>query len=357
VLVFDPKESESCAKKAVHLHNTSDMVLVNGVISVLEAGRFMAQVPFAPMLPQDDQLINYDQDTSVSILRSWPAELQSTRVETATPVQTDGRIRGCTLSRRSVKTTRYVIKNNSVARTVPRFYIDHTASAAHGGYTITTTERCIKAVTGFSRFEISLAPGEEILIDVSEEAVHDRHYTSCDAIRDLTESADCADLVQAGILSEELLGALKALIDEQRLRQVYSQLETFNFTESDVRLWQQGRIQLPDPLLQLVIRLQQGEAASAELARQARLQSEHVNKIFTNQERLRCNIQSLEKVASNQLVNRYLDDLDREEDDLIATNKQIYELEEQQAASASDIKELKLSIATEAAKLRAALGK
>lgn len=57
VLVFDPKENEVNATKAVHLYNTSDVVLSNGNVSVLEGGRFVQQTPFTPMLPSDDQLV------------------------------------------------------------------------------------------------------------------------------------------------------------------------------------------------------------------------------------------------------------------------------------------------------------
>ena len=44
VLVFDPKENEVNATKAVHLYNTSEVVLSNGNVSVLEGGRFVQQV-------------------------------------------------------------------------------------------------------------------------------------------------------------------------------------------------------------------------------------------------------------------------------------------------------------------------
>jgi hypothetical protein len=37
---------------------------------------------------------------------------------------------------------------------------------------VTTTEHVVKAVTGFSRFECSLAPAEERVFDVTEEVTH-----------------------------------------------------------------------------------------------------------------------------------------------------------------------------------------
>eukprot|EP00658_Telonema_sp_P-2_P070061 TRINITY_DN5968_c0_g1_i6.p1 TRINITY_DN5968_c0_g1~~TRINITY_DN5968_c0_g1_i6.p1 ORF type:complete len:616 (-),score=177.38 TRINITY_DN5968_c0_g1_i6:109-1956(-) len=145
VLVFDPKEAQACAKKAVHLHNNTDTVLANGVVSVLEGGRFMAQTSFTPMLPGDDQLLNYAEDTSVSIVMSHPQKLQSTTAEAAEPVRGDGgKVVGCRVDSRTIKSTRYSIKNNSTDRHVPRFYVDHTASTTHGGFVITSTDKCVK---------------------------------------------------------------------------------------------------------------------------------------------------------------------------------------------------------------------
>ena len=42
-----------------------------------------------------------------------------------------------------------------------------------------------------------------------------------------------------------------------------------------------------------------------------------VSEAFKNQDRLRENIRSMEKVGSNKLTERYLKDLDKEEDGLI----------------------------------------
>jgi hypothetical protein len=57
VLYYDPKINDLNAIKAVHLKNSSGMVLAPGSIAVLDDGRFVAQCAFTPMLPNDDQLI------------------------------------------------------------------------------------------------------------------------------------------------------------------------------------------------------------------------------------------------------------------------------------------------------------
>ena len=42
--------------RSFHVENTTDDVLCNGTVAILEAGRFAGQVEFAPMLPGDDQV-------------------------------------------------------------------------------------------------------------------------------------------------------------------------------------------------------------------------------------------------------------------------------------------------------------
>ena len=79
-MVYDPKASEVCVKRAVHLVNSSEHVLANGSVNVLDGGRFVAQCQFTPMIPGDDQLIELGEDTTVSVGRCKPAELQQDRV-------------------------------------------------------------------------------------------------------------------------------------------------------------------------------------------------------------------------------------------------------------------------------------
>merc|ERR1712144_79879 len=101
-----------------------------------------------PMLPGEDQLIPYGEDTSVSITRSQPQEAQSNGVESVEAIVENGRVVGAKLMHKCIKTTRYTLRNNSTDRKVEKLYVDHTAGTQHGGFVITTTERRVKAVTG-----------------------------------------------------------------------------------------------------------------------------------------------------------------------------------------------------------------
>ena len=102
-------------------------VLAPGRVSVFEQGVLLGQAPFTPMLPDDDQLIPYGLDTSVSVTHTRPAALQKDFVASVTVEQDGARIR-----RRRVRATRYAFKNNA-SKQVPTFYLDHQAAMHDGG--------------------------------------------------------------------------------------------------------------------------------------------------------------------------------------------------------------------------------
>jgi uncharacterized protein YaaN involved in tellurite resistance len=81
----------------------------------------------------------------------------------------------------------------------------------------------------------------------------------------------------------------------------------------------------------------------------------HVTKVEQNQERLRHNIKSMEKVENKSLVDRYLQDLNNQEDDLIATNSVLEQLADDQAEATVELEQVRSRITAEATKLREAL--
>lgn len=160
---------------------------------------FFQQTDFTPMLPGDDQLISYGLDSTVSIVRTNPSQLQQTKVATVEltkRVKEDGKdeVSGCSIKYNAEvffarkknkwefslektgkmgfinffqKATKYVIKNNS-DKVIEKFYIEHVADSAHGGYVITTKENSSKSVTGFSRFEFTIPAHHEVEFVVRE---------------------------------------------------------------------------------------------------------------------------------------------------------------------------------------------
>ena len=78
----------------------------------------------------------------------------------------------------------------------------------------------------------------------------------------------------------------------------------------------------------------------------------NIAEAFKNQDRLRENIRSMEKVGSNKLLERYLKDLDKEEDELIQTRRAIARLEEEDAGHVRQMNATLLELANAVQRLR-----
>merc|ERR1711959_566050 len=94
------------------------------------------------------------------------------------------------------------------------------------------------------------------------------------------------------------------------------------------------------------------EAEKKELARKQGLDATRVKKIFENQGRLRENIKSMEYVRTGSLLERYMNDMDKEENDLIETRQRIEEAEEVAAKIQKEAAQLALQISMKAMEMR-----
>jgi len=360
VLVYDVKVNELNATKAIHLRNDSSIVLANGSISVIEGGRFVSQTEFAPMLPNDDQIVPYGLDSTVSIVRTTSETSKVEAVRILYPTS-DGQVKdpiGCILSYRATKRTSYVVKNNSTSRTIERFYIDHTADARHDGYVITTKERSVKAVTGFARFLFQIKPQEEIKFFVEEEAIHRQELRNSSELENFINRR-AQTLLEQSVLEKETFTILKNIVKKSQSISAFKLIEGETFTEKDLLTWkgsfsidpESGSI-VPKSLLERVEKVLALQLRENELAHFIASKNEHINKVFLNQTRLRENIKSLEKMSDSDLVKRYLKDLDKEEDDLLKTRESIDNLEKEKRQVNKELKDAKYATSTEARKMR-----
>merc|ERR1712176_506760 len=81
-----------------------------------------------------------------------------------------------------------------------------------------------------------------------------------------------------------------------------------------------------------------------ELQRRQEVDSKRVEKIFQNQQRLRENIKSMEHVRTGTLLDRYMSDMDKEENDLISTRKRMDQADEQMASLTAEMSSCALQI-------------
>merc|ERR1712070_1290847 len=76
-----------------------------------------------------------------------------------------------------------------------------------------------------------------------------------------------------------------------------------------------------EPLLKTCEQYQALESQAESAKRTLQAHQSHVEKIYESQKRIRENIKAMEKMPTSTLVQRYMDDLNKEEDDLIATRE------------------------------------
>jgi ubiquitin len=391
VLVYDPKENELNAVRAVHLTNTTDLALANGRITVYEGGRIAGQCPFPPMLPGDEELLPIGLDDSVSVERSVKTSTtitaakvlfvhpssskyffdgDGTEASAKKKLQSEASVAGLRLTKRVDRATTYTISNNDSVRTISHLYLDHTASSAYGGFAVTTVESCIKTTPSksFARFSFCLGPTESITFVVNEEAETITSLTSTSTVKTfLAEKSEAGPtaLRSAGILDSAAVQALQKLVQKQSLLTVLSTCRSA--AESRVggssrnlnpATWR-AKMRLPkrwEPLLKTCEQYQALESQAESAKRTLQAHQSHVEKIYESQKRIRENIKAMEKMPTSTLVQRYMDDLNKEEDDLIATREATEKLEgETMAAIEQQVAESKASLLEQAESLTSAI--
>jgi len=364
VLVYDPKESEVNVKRAVHIFNTTDGVFANGSINVLEGGRFVAQCQFAPMIPGDDQLLELGEDTTLSVSRSQPSKAQKDEILSVNfekAMNASGA--QCVLNHRQTVTTRYVIKNNGTSR-VPCLYIEHTARCDKGGFVITSTEHCVKQTTGWARYCLAVEPEAELVLEVQEEAHYHRtvHLSDENAVSGFLKTR-AKSLREVGVLGDDVVNQLEHTKARLRLAAFLGALiRPENTGEETLLRWEKQNWDCNEvfpeaekevrDLLARVRELGRLEVEKKELARKQGLDATRVKKIFENQGRLRENIKSMEYVRTGSLLERYMNDMDKEENDLIETRQRIEEAEEVAAKIQKEAAQLALQISMKAKEMR-----
>ena len=342
VLMYDPKINEVNAIRSCHLFNTSDVIFAPGSITLMHDGQFSGQSQFTPMLPGDDCLIPYGEDSTVGVQKAMPKDMQKTLLTGCECLFSDDKqFQGVVMTKKAKRVTVYTIKNNAVSKdqAVDHFYIDHAASASNNGYSVVTTDRCVKATTGFARFDLRLEPQEEIQFVVEEEAEFTETKTMpLTFVADLEklspeEQSVVSPTVVATVTRMAHLFHAKKLMDlvikttSARAIQTYLSVDNITFLQAQTSFealkvdWKQGD-QFTRNYQRMVKELR--EEKQTKLLIETKEAS--VKTVFANQERLRQNLVSLEHHNKSDLVKRYLKDMSREEDDLIEKRKHIDDL-------------------------------
>jgi hypothetical protein len=181
---------------------------------------------------------------------------------------------------------------------------------------------------GFSRFELKLEPQQEIEFIVDEQAQHSKKIFEATALETFLEK-QIPDLIQSKLIDEKTINLIQKIITHKYVQQVLRHIIDNTITDSQIRSWTSKRDLIPTSLFDKAVAIVDTQVIIRDIEKQIKSREAHIKSIFENQERIRQNIKSLEKIEKSDLMTRYLKDLNTEEDDLQQTRRNIAQLQEQ----------------------------
>ena len=293
--------------KVIHLVNDSDTPLSPGDMSIFDDDRFVSQVNMNPMLPGDDELVVYGEDSTVNINRLKGAETQQeVKVEMLQDENIEGKNKtaGIRVHYIAKTVTTYTIKNCSNEKSVPKLYVDHTASPQHGGFSINTSENCVKSTANFARYEFSLSPEREIVFRVEEEAEYYKDTTALTLLIYFVKN-DVPRLGDEGVMQQRVANELATYIEERKLKDAVRKIKNGTASRTEVlKLKEAFTKKWLRPIIQESEKSYAIENEVEEKRRKIAAQERNVKTIEGVQSRLRENIKGLEKVSTNQATNK-----------------------------------------------------
>lgn len=186
---------------------------------------------------------------------------------------------------------------------------------------------------------------------VTEEVVYRTVLSTSELPQFILKRVPALKLVEKNVLTEENLKTMREMVRRGEKVNALRALENLNINESSLNAWIAGssidsESLIPADVAALAKDIVAIKATQQESRRVIAVHNEHMQKVFTNQERLRANIKSLEKVANGAtLIGRYLKDLNAEEDDLIKTRAEVEKLEKDIAAAEAKLQGLQQQLA------------
>lgn len=356
VLVYDAAESEINALTALHMHNESEDKLSPGLISFQNEanGRFIGQAEMPPMLPGDEHIIYLGQDTTLSVMKKkYPETDQVEEVEldyedkevnVNTEVSTnrnaasnaEKELTTIVIMNKKYRKTTYTVQNNSKAQ-IDALYLEHKAGSAHGGYVIMTKENCVKDVTGFARYKLSLKPSEQKIFSVFEEATYYKNlrvgpedFVNTVNLTKLIEfkKTEAPDLINYGVLKNEVSVSIDKSI---KLGYLIKTLLTIARQHAVIRnsLLEEvakHKIDLPASLLKNIKDCLRLTNSNSEADQALAILNAQQQKALEDTKRLRGHLSGMEKLGNNKMVKRYTDDLEKRENSISKNLKQIEKL-------------------------------
>jgi hypothetical protein len=200
---------------------------------------------------------------------------------------------------------------------------------------------------GFSRFELKLEPQEEIEFIVDEQAQHSKKIFEASGLETFLDK-QVPELIQLKLIDEKTINLIQKIITHKYVQQVLRHMIDNTITDSQIRTWTPKRDLIPTSLFDKAVAIVDIQINLRELEKRTKSREAHIKSIFENQDRIRQNIKSLENINKSNLMERYLKDLNTEEDDLQQTRRDIKTMQEEYNQKQRDLEEKQASLRHEA---------
>ncbi|CAF5229273.1 unnamed protein product, partial [Rotaria magnacalcarata] len=122
------------------------------------------------------------------------------------------------------------------------------------------------------------------------------------------------ELIQLKLIDEKTIDLLEKIIKYKYVEQVLRHMIDSKITDSQIRTWTPKRDLIPTSLFDKSVAILDTQVNIGQLETKIKSREANIKSIFENQERIRQNIKSLEKIEKSDLMTRYLKDLNTEED-------------------------------------------
>ena len=203
---------------------------------------------------------------------------------------------------------------------------------------IATDTSCTKSVTGVSGFKTAVPALGDCQFVVSEEAFYEESFGVSGCSHSISNNRAVAT---SGKLDHSLRTELQEAVNRELLKEIFNSIFRSQRKGDDGSMRKLAELvascsqQLQTKTSQLMTQLEAVEAQREILAvhqRQLAVTNKEVDTVCSNQSRLRDNLERLKEHSSSVVVRRYLEDMNRDEDTLLAARKKITELEETEVA-------------------------
>ncbi|CAF5092390.1 unnamed protein product, partial [Rotaria sp. Silwood1] len=156
------------------------------------------------------------------------------------------------------------------------------------------------------------------------------------------------ELIQLQLIDEKTIELIQKIITYKYVQQVVQYMIDSSITDSQIRTWTPKRDLIPTSLFDKAVAIVDTQMVIRELETKIKSGEAHIKSIFENQERIRQNIKSLEKIDKSDLMIRYLKDLNTEEDDVQQTRREIKTMQDEFNTKQRELEEKQASLKQEA---------